>query len=177
MSTVTAATGGEWQAPGLRRRMACLLYESLLLFGVGLVSGAMGTAVLKLTGASVASRELVLQVVGVTVYGVYFVWFWSRRGQTLPMQTWRIQVVTAQGATLSVPHAVLRYAACAVWVAPAVVLARLNHWSPATTLAAVAVGVAVYALLALLHPQRQFWHDALCGTRLIVAPPTQAKGA
>jgi hypothetical protein len=25
----------------------------------------------------------------------------------------------------------------------------------------------VYAALSRLHPQRQFWHDALCGTRLV----------
>jgi hypothetical protein len=29
------------------------------------------------------------------------------------------------------------------------------------------VGVIVYALLAFLHPQRQFLHDAVCGTRLV----------
>lgn len=28
-------------------------------------------------------------------------------------------------------------------------------------------GVMGYAWLALLHPQRQFWHDAACGTRLM----------
>ncbi|HEY2258045.1 MAG TPA: RDD family protein, partial [Variovorax sp.] len=31
--------------------------------------------------------------------------------------------------------------------------------------------VAVWALLALLHPQRQFWHDAIAGTRLVTSPP------
>jgi uncharacterized RDD family membrane protein YckC len=30
--------------------------------------------------------------------------------------------------------------------------------------------VAIWALLALLHPQRQFWHDAWAGTRLVDAP-------
>jgi uncharacterized RDD family membrane protein YckC len=35
----------------------------------------------------------------------------------------------------------------------------------------MAVGIAAYALLSFLHPQRQFWHDALCGTRLVGTPP------
>jgi len=30
-------------------------------------------------------------------------------------------------------------------------------------------------LLALLHPQRQFWHDALCGTQIIDAPPLKKR--
>ncbi len=163
-----AAAGGEWQAPSLRRRFACLLYESLLLFGVGLVSGALGTLLLKITGtASIASRDILLQGVGIAVYGVYFIWFWTRRGQTLPMQTWRIKLVNARGERLGIGHALLRYAACAIWVAPAAVLARVNHWPPSTTMVAVAVGVVAYGLLALLHPQRQFWHDALCSTRLL----------
>ena len=39
----------------------------------------------------------------------------------------------------------------------------------AATLAAVGLWFGVYALLALLAPGRQFWHDRLCGTRLVPA--------
>jgi hypothetical protein len=31
--------------------------------------------------------------------------------------------------------------------------------------------VVLWALLSRLHPQRQFWHDALAGTRLVPSPP------
>jgi uncharacterized RDD family membrane protein YckC len=118
-----------------------------------------------------------LQAVGIAVYGLYFVWFWTRRGQTLPMQTWRIKLVTARGELLGIGHALLRYAACALWVAPAAVLAKVYHWPPSTTMAAVAIGVVAYGLLALLHPQRQFWHDALCGTRLVAVDPDKPVAA
>lgn len=174
MSAASAATGGGLQTPGLRRRLACLLYEALLLFGVGLVSGALGTFALKLTDvSSTTARDLVLQLVGIVVYGAYFVWFWTRRGQTLPMQTWRIKLVTAQGGALTVPLAIRRYFACALWIAPAYTVAKLNHWPLATMFTAIGSGIFVYALLALLHPQRQFWHDALCGTRLVTVPAGQ----
>jgi hypothetical protein len=33
--------------------------------------------------------------------------------------------------------------------------------------------VIVYAASALLHPRRQFWHDALCDTAIVDAPPIQ----
>ena len=168
MSSFPAASGGEWQAPSLRRRFACLLYESLLLFGVTLLSGFLGTLALKITGtASATSYYTIMQIVGVSVWGLYFVWFWTRHGQTLPMQTWRIKLVTTQGELLGIGHALVRYAACALWIAPAAVLAKVNHWPPSTTMVAVAIGVVTYGLLALLHPRRQFWHDALCGTRLV----------
>jgi hypothetical protein len=31
--------------------------------------------------------------------------------------------------------------------------------------------VALWALLSRFHPQRQFWHDALAGTRLVPSLP------
>jgi uncharacterized RDD family membrane protein YckC len=38
---------------------------------------------------------------------------------------------------------------------------------PWPTLSAVALGIVGYALLALVAPGRQFWHDLACGTRLV----------
>jgi uncharacterized RDD family membrane protein YckC len=163
------------RAPSLTRRMASLVYEGLLLFGIGLIPGAIGALFVALTGQRhPLQSELALQVITVLIYAVYFSWFWSARGQTLPMKTWHIRVVTAQGRPLSQARALARFVASCAWVAPAVLVAHLNGWSPRETLAAAAVGVVAYALLALLHPQRQFWHDAVCGTRLIDAHPSPA---
>ncbi len=104
------------------------------------------------------------------LYGAYFVWLWSKRGQTLAMQTWRIRVVTAAGAPLSPGRALVRYVACCLaWFAPPTLLASVLHWPPSTSLAAVACWIVAYALLALLAPERQFWHDLACGTRLVDA--------
>jgi uncharacterized RDD family membrane protein YckC len=88
------------------------------------------------------------------------------------MQTWRIRVVAADGAPLTPWRALARYLASWAWIAPAWALARLNGWAGRDLFAAIGVGIVAYALLALLHPQRQFWHDALCGTRLVDAPPS-----
>ena len=72
------------QAPSLRRRMACWLYESLLLFGVvfvgGLVLGSAGV----LFGQPLSPKAL--QALLFVVLGIYFAWFWSK-GQTLAMKT------------------------------------------------------------------------------------------
>ena len=160
------------QAPSLSRRMASFVYEGLLLFGIGLIPGAVGALFVALTGQQHPLQSgTALQVITFVIYGVYFTWFWSKRGQTLPMQTWHIRVVTTDGQRLSQRQALLRFFAACLWVAPATVLAMLNGWSKWQALGAVGVGVVAYALLALLHPQRQFWHDAICGTRLITALP------
>ena len=169
---------GALTAPSLWRRMAAFIYEGLLLFGITLVSGAIGAIFFALTGQRhPLQSQTALEVITFVIYGVYFTWFWSARGQTLAMQTWHIRVVTAGGAPLSQGRALCRFIAACAWFAPAAALSHLNGWTRWPALGAVAVGVVAYALLALLHPQRQFWHDALCGTRLVIAPPTKASRA
>jgi len=45
-----------------------------------------------------------------------------------------------------------------------------------TTLALQALWVVLWALASRLHPERQFWHDALAGTRLVhLELPTPAR--
>ena len=158
--------------PSLKRRMASFVYEGLLLFGIGLIPGALGALFVALTGhLHPLQSDAALRLITLLIYAVYFSWFWSARGQTLPMQTWHIRVVTSQGEPLSQPRALARFVASCAWFAPAAALAALNGWTRWQGLAAVGIGVIAYALLALLHPQRQFWHDALCGTRLINDAP------
>ena len=158
--------------PSLSRRMACFVYEGLILFGIGLIPGAIGALFVVLTGHQhPLQSDSALRVITFAIYAVYFTWFWSVRGQTLPMQTWHIRVVTVEGRPLTQARALWRFVASCAWFAPAALLASINGWARWQGLAAIGVGVVAYALLALLHPQRQFWHDALCGTRLIQESP------
>lgn len=148
--------------------MACFVYEAMILFGIGLIPGLIGAIFVAQTGHRHPwQSDAALRVYAFVIYGIYFVWFWSYRGQTLPMQTWHIRIESREGAPLSQARALLRYVACWVWIAPPALLAAALHWTPWQSLGAVAGWIVVYAALALLHPQRQFWHDALCHTRLV----------
>ena len=155
--------------PALLRRMTCFVYEAMLLFGIALVPAVLGTLFFAQTGQShPLQTEGVVRAFALVVYGIYFVGCWSVRGQTLAMQTWRIRVVTADGARLSQARALARYVACCTaWFAPAMGVAAALHLGPWPTLGAVVLGIAAYALLALTAPGRQFWHDIVCGTRLV----------
>jgi uncharacterized RDD family membrane protein YckC len=168
MNARAEARVGDIMAPSLARRMACFLYEALLLFGVALIPGTIGALFTALSGQQHPLQSAsALRWIAFVIYAIYFTAFWSLRGQTLPMQTWHIKVVTVQGTPLTQGRALARFVASCVWFAPATLLASLNRWTGWEHLGATAVGIVAYALLALLHPQRQFWHDALCGTRLV----------
>jgi uncharacterized RDD family membrane protein YckC len=171
MSVAAPAPTAAAAAPGLWRRMACFVYEGMILFGIGLIPGAVGALFVAEGKSGPLQSDTSLRLIAYAIYAIYFTWFWSRRGQTLPMQTWHIRVVTTSGGRLSQLRALGRYVACSLWFAPAVILASVNGWRGWGALAAVAIGIVAYALLALAHPQRQFWHDVLCGTRLVHSPP------
>ncbi|MCX7234342.1 MAG: RDD family protein [Burkholderiales bacterium] len=153
--------------PSLWRRMACWAYEGMLLFGVLFIAGYLfGT--LTQTRNAMDNRHG-LQAFLFLVFGIYFVWLWSK-GQTLAMKTWNIRLVDVQGRPVSQARALLRYLLSWIWLLPSLSLVWLLGL-PAAGLVALVLGwVAIYATLSRFHPQRQFWHDALAGTRLISSP-------
>lgn len=160
-STCTSLT-----APSLRRRMACWLYEGLLLFALMMVMVLLQSALAIVL--PVLHHPALLQLSTLVLWGAYFTWFWQR-GQTLPMKTWRLQVLDTQGQRLSRPRALTRYAFCWLWALPVAV--QFTPWHlPLVELAVLQGGwVLVWALLSRLHPQGQFWHDVFAGTRLVQA--------
>jgi uncharacterized RDD family membrane protein YckC len=121
-----------------------------------------------------------LQAFLFVVLGIYFIWFWSRGGQTVAMKAWHIRLVDTVGTPVTQPRALVRYLLSWLWFLPALAtvwLAGIHDGGAITTI--VLAGVLGYALLARLHPQHQFWHDVVCGTRLVTwrpAPRAEAAG-
>lgn len=162
--------------PGLARRLICLVYEGVVLFGIVMMAGfAYGTltsqrhALIGMTG---------LQLVLAGVLGLYFVWFWTHGGQTVAMKTWRLRVVSADMGPLTLKRATARYVLGWLWILPGL---SISHWvglRDAGSIAAVLLtcGMA-YATLSQVHPSRQFLHDVICGTRLVNWPQPQATSA
>jgi uncharacterized RDD family membrane protein YckC len=162
---------GALPTPGLLRRLACFFYEGVLLFGVLMGAGLVYAVATQQTNALQGRTGLIAFLFA--VLGLYFVWFWTHSGQTLAMQTWHIRLVTRDGAAVPRGRAIARYLCSYLWFTPALLalsLSGLSHSRAAVALL-LAAGVLVYAALALLHPRRQYWHDALCGTRLVTWRP------
>lgn len=134
----------ERRVPGVARRLACAVYD--LLVAVAVLVVATLPFVLVFGDATQGWRRHMLQAWLVAAVGTYFVFFWTRGGQTLPMKTWRIAVVrAADGGPVRLFQAVHRY-----------LLAVLS------TLA-LGAGFA----WAWIDRDRQFLHDRLAGTSLV----------
>ncbi|MEW6704529.1 MAG: RDD family protein [Pseudomonadota bacterium] len=158
------------RAPPLARRLACFLYEGVLLFGVVMIAGYLYSSLTQQRHALQGQHGL--QAFLFIVLGIYFVWFWSHGGQTVAMKTWHIRLVAADGQPVSQARAAARYLLSWLWFLPALAVA---HVAGVGTLGglfgALALGVLAYAALSYLHPLRQYWHDVFCGTRLITYRP------
>ena len=151
---------------GVARRLAAFVYEGVLLFGVVFVAGYLYAAVTQQRHA--LQGQSGLQVFVFVVLAAYFVIFWSRGGQTVAMRAWHVRLVTARGNAVTPLRALARYLLAWLWFAPALIAAHVASLrSAAQIFTLLFVGVVAYALLAFLHPQRQFLHDAVCGTRLV----------
>jgi uncharacterized RDD family membrane protein YckC len=131
--------------PGIGRRLASLLYESLVVFAVLLIGFLLPQILLSGFGLGATGKLLWLHVLALLM--LYFVWFWLNGGQTLPMKTWKLRLVSADGGRLRPLQAVLRY--LAAW--PSILL----------------LGSGL--LWGVFDRDRQFLHDRIAGTRIVSA--------
>ena len=156
------------KTPGLRRRMACWLYEGLLLFGVVFIAGYLFSALTQ-TRHALDNRHS-MQAFLFLVLGLYFTWF-GHKGQTLAMKTWRIRLVDAQGAPVSRQRAFLRYVLSWVWFMPPLLVLAPLELSGAEVLVLCMGWIAVWAVASRFQQDQQFWHDIWAGTRLVHHDP------
>lgn len=138
------------------------------MFGVVFIAGYLfGT--LSQTRNALDNRHP-LQAFLFVVFGIYFVWFWSK-GQTLAMKTWDIRVVDQQGNAVTQLRALKRYVFSWLWFLPPLVAAAPFNLTSGEVVVVLLGWIAAWAVLSRFHPQGQFWHDAFAGTNLVTLLP------
>lgn len=148
-----AVPAGPW------RRLMCIAYEGVLLFGVLFFFGYAFSALTQFRGAPGPLRWA-FQAFIALVLAVYFVWSWSGARRTLPMKTMSVRLVDAQGAPLTVSRALARFVTASAMVLAAVGAGAWLH----PGLAALLLAPAAWSLV---DPQRRALYDIVCGTRLV----------
>lgn len=153
-------------------RLAGMTYEALIVVAIVFLASLpfvlvhallAGDETIRITGAA----RILLQAYLFVVVGVYFVWCW-RRGQTLPMRTWRIRIVGEDQAAVTASAAIRRYVCAAATLGLGLISVTWAAKHPASLLGWLGL---IPALLDLAWPlvdrDRQFLHDRLAGTRLV----------
>jgi len=121
-----------------------MLYEVLLLLAVAFFAGSLFLFASGGLDATAGWERHALQTFISLVFAAYFLWSWLRGGQTLPMKAWKIRLVE---------------------VTPRKALLRF-------LLALLLLPTGLSLVWAMFDRDRQFLHDRLAGTRLIVVQPT-----
>lgn len=153
------------------RRVAAICYEALLLVAMAFVAGFVFLPFLPhdvsrqtLTLPSSVARSVMFCTL-VIAAGVYYAWCWSEGRRTLPQKTWRLRLVDRRGRPPTRQRALVRYAAC--WIGPALALvgyATLQSTGHARNALAFA---ALNYCWAIVDPERQFLHDRIAGTFVV----------
>ena len=156
------------RTPTIRRRLMAMLYELLLITALEFFANL---AFIVITGNR---QGPLFHALGIALFFAvaagYFIHAWCGSGFTLAMKTWRIKVVAVGHARVPFPAALLRHVLAWCWLLPALFLSHALRLGHGQTGLALLAGIAVWALTALLDPDRQFLHDRLARTRLIELP-------
>ncbi len=132
----------------LLRRFGAMLYDGLLVLAVLFMATLPFVGVRG--GEPVEPQNTAYQLTMLGVVYVFFVFFWSRGGQTLGMRAWRLRVETWDGQVPTFTRATLRFVLALVSLVP---LGLGFFWQ-------------------LWDKDRLTIHDRYSGTRLVYYPKT-----
>jgi uncharacterized RDD family membrane protein YckC len=166
-------------APQFWRRVSCALYEQLVLLGVIALTFLVPNLILGILFGASLPGWLTFTYLYV-VLGIYFVWYWTKSGQTLAMQTWRVRMIGPDGYNLTRKEAMWRYVYGSLWIAPCILLQwllGLQKWQIIEMMFAVAIflwPLTIY--LDRVSPLlRQSLPDRFGRTRLVELPKNLVK--
>lgn len=156
---MTTTPDTEHPPAGVVRRLSAMIYDSLLVFAV-LFTATIPTIFIGNNAAQTVSNDVVIkdlnpliegwafQLYLLMVFIGFFCWFWTRRGQTLGMQAWRLYVENQSGQKISLRQCLLRLVGA--------------------TLSLAAGGAGYWWMW--IDKSGLTWHDRWSGTRVVLLP-------
>jgi len=135
------------QNTGLFRRLAAMLYDALLVIALLWLITLPFIALRGGEAVEIGENALYRVILVAVTYG-FFVGFWIRSGRTLGMQSWRLQLIDADGNRPTLAIASVRF------------IAAIISWAPA----------GLGFLWQLWDKDKLTWHDRISGTRIVHFP-------
>ncbi|MGM0595206.1 MAG: RDD family protein [Pseudomonadota bacterium] len=136
---------------GLLRRLAAILYDSMLLAAI-LFLAALPAAPL-LGEQPTMPALLAFRFYLLLILFTFFAWFWSHGGQTLGMRAWRVKLQNRQSGPISLWQLMLRF------------IVATFSW--------LAFGLGF--IWSLFDKEQLTWHDRYSMTELVVTPKQRKK--
>lgn len=144
--------------PSLLRRLAAMFYDFILALALSLAVTAVilairvaidGAEQVRAGGRALQGGYSVAVLISVLIAQLlFFAYFWSRNGQTLGMQAWRIRIDSPDNQAIAFKTACLRW--LLAWVSAAV--CGLGY------------------LWALFDGDKRTWHDIWSNTQTVLLP-------
>ena len=144
--------------PGLFRRLIALFYDSLLLFALSLCCVALIIAIrVGIEGtASISDGERAISgiwrlptfILVVFACSHFYIYFWTKSGQTLGMQTWKLRLDNPDNKRVTLKQAYIR---CLASIFSASIFGLGYLW-------------------VLFGKDKLSWHDKISGTHLVLLP-------
>jgi uncharacterized RDD family membrane protein YckC len=139
----------ERQSAGVLRRLGAMLYDALLVMALLMVITALMLPITHgeaLTRQTLGPYEYLYRIVLLLALIGFFGLFWTKRGQTLGMQAWRLRMQKVDGSLLSWTDVVKRMGAAFISFA----VAGCGYW------------------WIWIDKERLAWPDRWTGTRVVV---------
>ena len=161
-------------------RLYCLIYDGLLLIALWMITTALLIPLAtpeqaaqqhQVALASDTFRQWILFPALVTITWLFYGYFWTRAGQTLGMQTWRLKVVRADGHRVRWTDAITRCASACILPVVCGLIGQLAYGSPKAVLLSLLLGFATNYLWMLWNGRHLAWHDQLSRTVVLRLPP------
>ncbi|WP_207063373.1 RDD family protein [Motiliproteus sp. SC1-56] len=138
-----------FQPASLLLRLAAMLYDSLIVIALWMLIGAIGVG---LNGGEAVEGPFFKSCLFLITF-IFFAGFWTRSGQTLGMQAWRIRIQTPDGFTITPLQALIRFFAAMAAALPL----GLGYW------------------WMLFDRQGLTWHDRYSESRVVRVPKPRKK--
>jgi uncharacterized RDD family membrane protein YckC len=133
---------GDFPSAGFWRRFASLIYDSLVVISLSMLTAILYFAVIQSfialgviaptedPAALIQDSPLLYGIrsaLFVAVNIVFFAYFWTKSGQTIGMRAWRLKVQTRDGNLISWPQAIIRSLSALLGVGNLVVLVDFKN--------------------------------------------------
>jgi uncharacterized RDD family membrane protein YckC len=133
---------------GFGRRLGAILYDLLLVVAVVMVAAVPFVWVVGDTSGSGWVR-FAFQLYLLAVIFFYYAWFWVRSGQTVGLLTWKLRLVSTNGANITWSQALQRFATASISL--------------------ICLGLGF--LWILFDRDKLAWHDRFSGTLVVRLNP------